>query len=211
MSLITGVELQSYCGLEIGDEDNYFADLANEIIGLVSNYCGRTRVWGYIEGSETLDIVDPWLKQDAEEYFSGDGSLSLILTRRPVKSITHVKELSDIEGDSWDTIDSGYYQCRGKDIAAGILKFIHGTKFTDGNNNFKIRYTAGWTNAEIPFDLKLALKEWGKYFYETKISDSNVTSRSLGPQSGSMSFRNSSDIPSNVVTLLSPYKQVRFI
>ena len=202
MAIISGSEVQSYCGLSIGDDDTYFDNLASAINIAIAQYCGRGEIWGLVEGAGDWAQLEPFSQQDAEEIYSGDGTTILLVQRRPIISITHIKE--ETSQDVWEDINTSYYQSVGLDRQMGRIEMLTGV-FNSGNNNYKVRYTAGWSDAIMPKDLKLAAKEWGKAIYEDK-EIGNVTSRSLGPQSGSITMLKT-EIPDRVKQLLLPYRK----
>lgn len=77
------------------------------------------------------------------EYYDGTGSNRLYLKNRPITKVTHLY-LDDEEISSTDFIifDSNILMKDGL--------------FVSGTANYKVSYSAGWTKAKMPYDLKMA-------------------------------------------------------
>lgn len=79
--------------------------------------------------------------------------------------------------------------------------------WTQGTNNIYIDYTAGYSSANMPDDLKLAIKKWCKFCYQRyKEETEGVTNYSL--DGISISFeQNDYPIPTEVKAILNSYKR----
>jgi hypothetical protein len=86
------------------------------------------------------EIIDTDYKN---EYYDGTGSNRLYLNNRPITTVAHLYE-DDEEISSTDFIVFDNH----------IL--LKDGRFTPGTANYKVEYSAGWTKAKMPFDLKLA-------------------------------------------------------
>jgi len=94
--------------------------------------------------------------EERTEYYDGDGTSSLILRHLPITSIKAIYDDLDRVYGSDTLIDSGDYTFY---TAEGIVKLDVGC-FMRGIRNVKITYTAGYTEATIPEDFKLALAQF---------------------------------------------------
>ena len=77
------------------------------------------------------------------EYYDGTGSNRLYLKNSPVTAVSHLY-LDDEEISSTDFIVFDNY------ILLKDSVFVYGTA------NYKVSYSAGWTKAKMPYDLKIA-------------------------------------------------------
>jgi len=206
MALVEAEELISFCGATT-DDSTLFESLAEAVTFMIENYCGRGGFRGIKDGDADETRLPGFEECTAEEYYSGDGETWIIVKRRPITAITHIKE-EDPAG-TWTEIDSSYYQAVGDDAGAGIIRYIpdYGETFTKGTNIYKIKYTAGYSSGDIPPDLSMAAMIWVKAIWERKKSNLTVSSLSLGPQSASKTFSVAS-LPKDAKALLDPYKPV---
>jgi hypothetical protein len=75
------------------------------------------------------------------DYYDGTGHNRLYLKNRPITAVSHIY-LDDEEITAFKIFDSHIL------LTDGI--------FVKGSANYKVEYTAGWTKAKMPFDIKLA-------------------------------------------------------
>lgn len=87
------------------------------------------------------------------EYKSGDKSHILFMDHHPITAVASIYDDVDLTYGADTLIDSSDYSfITGK----GII-FLKSGYFAKGINNVKVTYTAGYTTATVPEDLKLAI------------------------------------------------------
>lgn len=208
MAFLTGAELSTFCGGASG-ETALFTAFADEVTHAVEQYIGRGGIRGYLTTGTTLVRLPALETTDSTEWYNGTGDSIILCRRRPITAITAIYE--ETATTVWTEITAAWYQSIGMDAEGGIIQFIpdYGQTMTIGRNNWKIRYTAGYTcsggSEDRPDDLLLACKLWGQAIYERKKQGVTLASFSLGPQSSSKSFTRES-MPAEVVDLLAPWK-----
>ena len=146
--------------------------------------------------------TDRLLKSRAlTEYYSGDGSNTLLTDQYPITALTNVYDDLDRVYGSDTEIDSDDLAIMPQGLAYKII--YDGGTFTSGVRNIKIVYTAGYTT--IPYDLQQACLEIIAYFF--KNSDENrfgVTSRTVGD--GSLTVE-TTNIPKSAMKILENYRK----
>jgi len=126
--------------IEEKDQDNNINQIIQAVEAEVKNRCGRS--------FETAERT---------EYYNGDGTDELIVKEYPITAIDSVYDDTDrVYGvDTAITVaDLVYGEIDG--ISAGIIDYTEGV-FMNGTKNIKITYTAGYTAANMPADLKMSL------------------------------------------------------
>jgi hypothetical protein len=87
------------------------------------------------------------------EYKSGDQSHIIFMDHHPITAITSIYDDNDLNYTADTLVASTDYSY----VAEQGMIFIKAGYFAKGTNNVKVTYTAGYTSATIPEDLKLAL------------------------------------------------------
>jgi hypothetical protein len=92
------------------------------------------------------------------EKFDGDGSNTMMTKNRPIASITSIEYWN---GSSWQTVDSSSYPYthNGSDEDGCTVWFTKGNVFwtSDYRKPWRITYSYGYTQANIPDDIKRAI------------------------------------------------------
>ena len=147
-----------------------------------------------------------WVKTTYKELIDGERTETLILTQRPIISVTSLV----INGE---TIDSGNYYIYNE---AGMLKrqdvgiydvgythsFRRGLLFPRGQQNIEVQYVAGYD--DVPYDLQKAV--WS--MVNTQLESKNyegLESYSIGDES--IKWR-ASGLPAEVQQTIMKYKSV---
>lgn len=89
------------------------------------------------------------------EYKSGDQSPMLFMDHHPITAITSVYDDNDLNYTADTLVASTDYSY----VAEQGMIFLKAGYFAKGTNNVKVTYTAGYTSATLPEDLKLALAQ----------------------------------------------------
>lgn len=137
IALLTVEELQRYRGEAV---DNDEADeqrlglIINSISQQIENYCGRK----FITPGAALS-----------EIFNGDGEKDYIVKNM---RMTATPTISYWSSTTW-TVTSGTFTYTGD---TGRVYFTDGNTFWRGEDNWKIEYLYGWTQATIPNEIKMA-------------------------------------------------------
>ena len=134
MSFITQAEvLDQFEGANATDN----GDLINEFIAAVES------IWDDLTSRQ-------WATGTHTEYFSGDGARKKFCVKNyPVTALTSVHDSYDRAYDSADLIDADDYSYRSE---TGIVSIDYA--LSEGNDNVKIVYTAGYTSETVPAWLK---------------------------------------------------------
>jgi len=135
------------------------------------------------------------------EYYSGDGSNTLLVDQYPITTLTSVYDDPARAYGADTLIDSGDLVIMPEGLACKII--YDGGVFISGVKNLKVTYIAGYIT--IPYNLQQACLELIAYFF--KNSDENrfgVVSRTVGD--GSLTVE-TTDIPKSALRTLREYKK----
>ena len=139
--------------------------------------------------------------RELTEYYSGDGTNSIITNEYPVTEITAVYDDLDRSYGSDTLIDSDDLAILPDGLAYKIV--YDGGVFQVGIRNLKVQYTAGYTS--IPNDLQQAcLEVIAYYFKNTEEIRFGVTTRTMG--GGSVTVE-TTDIPKSALRILERYRR----
>jgi uncharacterized phiE125 gp8 family phage protein len=160
-ALVELEEVKAWLDIKASDKDNWFQQLINRVSADCAAYCDRTLI------SATYT--------DAE--YDGTGSDTLVLPHYPVSAITALK--ASINGAA---LTEGREEDFVFDSDTGIVTLIGGT-FSKEKRGVTITYTAGYTLANVPQDLKQAVLEAIAFRYmEMDRKRVGVTSQEAGQQ-----------------------------
>jgi len=189
------------------DSTNALTDLdtVNAFLNTDMGDAGQQRVLtSYINKASALCnlLTDRKLKsRSLTEYYSGDGTNSILTNEYPITAITAVYDDLDRTYGSDTEIDSDDLAYLPDGLAYKIV--YDGGVFQVGIKNIKAQYTAGYVT--IPEDLEQACLEIIAYYF--KNSEENrfgVTTRTMG--GGSMTIE-TTDIPKSALRILDRYKR----
>jgi hypothetical protein len=143
MSIITKQKFKRYFNIKDQYEDD---ELIDELIA-----DAQKQAETYINRSIEAD--------DYTEYYTGDGSDTLLVRQFPVNSITSIYDDPDREYGASTLIDSADIDFQAGSDNANNGKIVYdGGIFTRSRvQNIKIAYNAGWESEAIPVDIKLAV------------------------------------------------------
>lgn len=104
----------------------------------------------------TLDCNRILTSADYTEYYSGDGSDTLMLDQFPINSITSIYDDTDRSFGASTEISSDdiIFTANTNNAKSGIVK-LDGTSFSKGVENIKITYNAGFTS--VPNEIEQAV------------------------------------------------------
>lgn len=184
-TFVTLNDTKDYLGISGSTYDNLLKQIINTAVDFCESYCQRR----FIETAHT------------SEYHSGDCSNALILKNSPISSSPAVvleEATNPLASDSgFRTIASRDYFV---DPDAGMIE----TNFAlqKGIRNYRVTYTAGWTLANVPNDLKLACWELvSKVFNIRKVG--GISRQTLGDMS--VDFEKELDTNKTLQSLLGKY------
>jgi len=151
----------------------------------------------------------PLVQATYTEYADGKGKRDLFLRRGPIQSVTSVSDVVyDGSGTATTTsLAGGDYFARGLDSEDWKLNGWlerNGSAWTWGQKNYEVIYSAGFST--VPYDLEqscIELAVWQK----NQRKDSGTHARDIG--SGSMSFRDSTELLEKLQGELFPYMILR--
>jgi len=177
--MISLAQVKSYLGVEHSDDDQMLSDAIDLVARAVSDYTG--------------------LKLESEsliEFYDG-GVLNLVLSARPVATVT---EVADMAGDTPSILDSSEY-----DISegAGLLFRLDGGRWSDGRKRWRVTYSAGFDEVTLvtPASLSLAMLTWIADIYASRHD-------ALGESAGGVQLTRKSGMPERVKSLLSRYRRI---
>lgn len=147
-ALITIAELQTILQTTFSDAD-YAQSLINMASDIIEKYCGRK----FIEDTYT------------DELYDGNGDKIMYFKNYPISSVT-IKDWDSYNNQASYTytiyMDYLLYETDGYVYKRG--------GFTKGHKNYAFTYTAGYTQENIPYDLKVACSQIVSYIDRTKTS-----------------------------------------
>jgi len=139
--------------------------------------------------------------RDLTEYYSGDGSNTLMVNNYPINSIASIYDDLDRAYGADTLIDSGDYVIMPTTLAFKVV--YDGGVFMRGIRNIKITYNAGYST--IPWDLREACLELvGFYWMNTEEKRFGILSINLGD--GSVRI-DTTQVPKSVMQILEYYKR----
>ncbi len=160
-------EVKDYIGITGSTHDTLLTALINAATDFIESYIGRR-------------ITEQAI---TEELHDGDGSDSILLKQYPIDSgetITLEQASNPNVNDSnFSTLSSSLYFV---DYNTGIIT----TNFTlqQGIRNYRVSYTSGYADADVPFDIKWAAWELVSNMFNTRKA-AGTTSQTLGDLSAS--------------------------
>jgi uncharacterized phiE125 gp8 family phage protein len=126
--------------------------------------------------------------QEFTEYHDGDdGRKTLIYLRnRPVSAIASLHDSYDHVWDSVSLIPTTDYF-----LDSDIGRIVCDGEFGSGKGNLRIVYTAGYTSATLPNNIKhIFFRQIAHWYKQEAASNMDVASLSMGSAGGTTSFRN---------------------
>ena len=141
--LITKEAVKKY--LQYTDDEN--DGLIDTIIGMIEADV-KAQMGGVVfDASSTY--------QSYTEYYDGDNTNELILSKYPVRAVTsiHINTETPRVYGSADLVDANNYVT---DLDLGIVR-LDSTIYPKGAQTVKVIYTAGWKTTDAPADLKMAI------------------------------------------------------
>ena len=168
MSLVTLADYKT--ALKVGDatEDTKLTQYSMEIDARVKAFLG-------------YDIEEA---DYTEELYDGDGTQYLFPKAIPVTTFTTLEIYQGLDSDDaedWDEWTQGDDYTRLIKQDGGLILFIDGNIFPEGQQNIRITYTAGYDSDTLPQDIQSVCKELMLLRYKG-IDEQNLgrTSLSLG-------------------------------
>jgi hypothetical protein len=214
-ALTTIAACEEALSVTAGSEDSYLARLIEFASSRIKQYCNRTFYW----------------EDEIAEFVNSGGTNDLVVTRRPVTSITSV-EYDDGEVDSDD------YKCVGYGFAdAGIIYNANGWIWAVGgvnniaqdplpgseNPRYTVTYDGGWVTPQqvidtpaltrtLPWDLEQACIDLVVLKYTRKGVTPGIKSEKLLSWAASYETVDSSDpfgdLPASIKGVLGPYRNM---
>ena len=140
-NLVTLNDFKLYSLIEHTDDDSHLAALLEKAEGEICASIGAPP-------SATTQI----------DKLNGDGTRTLILSKMPIIAITSVENVPG--GVSLDLDDVEIDE-------SGIMYRVDGSTWPCGFRNWKITYTYGYTSGTVPPDVKTAIYQLGRSWYES--------------------------------------------
>ena len=146
MSLVDLDDYKTAIGVSGTDEDGKLSQYSLEIDARVKAFLG-------------YDIEET---EYTEETYDGNGTQYLFPKAIPVTSITKLEIYDGLDSDGeevWDEWVQNTDYSRLILMNGGMIIFIDGNEFEDGQQNFRLTYTAGYTSDTLPQDIQAVCKE----------------------------------------------------
>ena len=189
VALIALADAKAFLKVTAGTDDGIIGDLVNEVSVWVANFIGRP----------LLLPASPYV-----EYYDGDGSNELLLRRFPVVAVTNLNRdylrqwTTDTDIDLTDDVMI--------DLPAGIIRLWNNeVNFYKGRGNIRVTYTAGWTLAQIPYAIQLAVRKLVSYMYHEAYVNQRVGVASESQDARVITYLNE-PILKDVEHMLKPYQ-----
>ena len=153
MSLVTLADYKT--ALKVGDatEDTKLTQYSMEIDARVKAFLG-------------YDIEEA---DYTEELYDGDGTQYLFPKAIPVTTFTTLEIYQGLDSDGdedWDEWEQNVDYTRLIKQDDGLILFIDGNVFPEGQQNIRITYTAGYDSDTLPQDIQSVCKELMKIRYD---------------------------------------------
>jgi uncharacterized phiE125 gp8 family phage protein len=183
--IIALTDLKGYLNITTDDEDASLDPIVRAANATVERECDRTfKTTAY-----------------ADEVYDGNNSDQLVLRNYPVTLLSAVKYGLT---SPFSTVDAADYVFSSE----GIITLINGGIFDKIPRYWRITYTAGYSDTNMPSDLKWAVAEIGAFLYKMKIAGRiGITSKTAGGQVVESYLQN---FPAHVGDVLSRYKRKIF-
>jgi hypothetical protein len=165
--LCTLEDLKTHLEIEASDQDSFLTNLVLRATQFIETYCSRQ-----------------FMSREFTEYYSGDGTNSIVLPNTPITAISQIKddksEQADFDYDDTDENDAFSFEEWGKVLLTnGDVFYKPGSTYP--LRNYKFVYTGGYETA--PEDLRQVCVELAaaKFYLKDK-QRQGVASKSVGGQ-----------------------------
>lgn len=184
MALCTIEEVRDYLGITgTNTTANEVIDrLCDTVTELFNTYCGRV-----LESTEHT------------EYYSCHGSDYLVLNNYPITSVSGIWDDIDRVWESTTEISSDDY------LLDGNVLYLNDLYFSNYIKSVKVIYTAGYTEATLPADLKQAAIMEVVHLYKKASDGVSVSNRTTGEYNIAY---NISNLQINTKLVLDLYRKV---
>ena len=167
ISLCTLEDLKTHLEIEASNQDAFLTNLVLRATQFIETYCNRQ-----------------FMSREFTEYYSGDGTNSIMLPNTPITAVTQIKDdksaQADFDYDDTDENDAFSFEDWGKLLLTNGDVF-HSPGSTYPLRNYKIVYTGGYATA--PEDLRqVCIELAAAKFYLKDKQRQGVASKSAGGQ-----------------------------
>jgi len=189
IALVDVSEVKTYGALSQDDPSDIdlLESLINSASQDIADYCNREFIL---------------VSEDVSEIFEGDGTDTVYLRNAPITS--DISATSDIyywSGTEWTNLTSATIR---QNSAKGIIKFTDGNRFIDGLE-YKITYQYGWSQSNVPADLKEACCRIVLFKRKLYAEDLHgISVRNFVDESTSYSFN---QLPDDVKRVMNKYRR----
>ena len=181
VALCTIEDVRDYMAIEPGSNDGILMRLINAVSEDAKTRCGRA----FLQETRT------------DELYDGDGTDTLLLRHGPVTAVSKlIAEFGGAELTEGGDKDFVFYPNR-------IVKLVNGGIFAIGARNVTVSYTAGYSLATIPQDLKTAILEGISFRWNTR--DKRREGISSVTTADGITTYTEKDYPGNVLSTFDRY------
>lgn len=195
VALVTLEEAKEYLKVTTSNEDAVLSHIVNAVSAWVAGYLKRNLV-----------------SAARVEYYSGDGSVELVLKNYPVTVLTYIRVDENRTFGSDTAVDSTDYIL--KPVQGIVRAFNLYGNWPCGESNIKVSYTAGYTVASsgtpgssgtMPYDIRMATKRIIDRMYRIAYTNrkADVSSESI---SGMNITFNPDAVPKDAKSMLDGWK-----
>lgn len=167
-ALVSLNEVKEALDITTSDHDAKLNGYINRATGIIEVYCQRR----FISTTHT------------NEVYSGNGSAYIYLRNYPITALTASEYMnnSNLGSPSYSALQSDLFAI---ETMGGVDRgaLYYGGGFIDGVNNYRFSYTAGYTDSELPHDLREACIELVGHLFNSRKADRLMKSESLGQYS----------------------------
>lgn len=189
VDLITLADAKAYLKVTSTADDGIIKSLISSVSAWAQGYLNRNLVnTSYVE------------------YYSGDGSCSLLLRNSPIIAVTSINiDSLRVFGSSTLVASSNYLVKK----SSGILEsFYLLGNWTPGSSNIKVSYSAGYVvGTTMPHDIRMAVRRIVDHQYRIGYTHRKLDYKSESIESMNVSFKEDA-IPKDAQSMLDPYRNL---
>lgn len=196
MSLVTLADYKTALGISGVTEDAKLTQYSLEIDDRVKSFLG----YDIEQATYTNEIYD------------GDGTQYLFPKNIPVTTLTKLEVYEGLDSllaedwEEWTVAGKEYTRIVLQD--GGLIIFIDGNCFPDGEQNVRITYVAGYTSVTLPQDIQGVCKELMRIKYD-KIDKGKLGVSSMSLGSGSSASQSYEADEDKILKKIEHYRFVR--
>lgn len=194
-ALTTVARFKTFASINNNAQDTLIERLINAVTEFVEQYVG----WTLLQTTHTNEVYD------------GTGTKSLVLDAGNVSSLTMQVRSSEINEDSWETVNTNQYFTK----PHGIIYAV-GWKFADVPQHYRVTYTSGYAYDQAAAtleslglgDLEYAVWKLLQSAISNRKDNPKVQSETIGNYS--VTFRKEAEMDAEIEAILDSYTRPQY-